>query len=147
MECGLRAATYNVVWPLAAWSAAPSPLAPWSPPLATRGPGSCPLLLPTPPPPLARSETSNWSMTDNREQLSDNDDDCWELNPANVSLWKWVKANYSKYLLQLRPYNPIIYFAFNGDWDERNYVRRLESFWTINPCWDEIWVTRSVTTF
>ena len=44
-------------------------------------------------------------------------------------------------------YVPIIYFAFNGDWDERNYVRRLESFWTINPGWDEIWVTRSVTTF
>ena len=139
----LRAATHNVVWPLAAWSAAPSPLAPWSPPLATRGPGSCPLLLPTPPPPLARSETSNWSTTDNREhQLSDNDDDCWELTPANVSWYKKesrLKIYYN--------YVPIIYFAFNGDWDERNYVRRLESFWTINPCWDEIWVTRSVTTF
>ena len=138
----LRAATHNVVWPLAAWSAAPSPLAPWSPPLATRGPGSCPLLLPTPPPPLARSETSNWSTTDNREQLSDNDDDCAE---------SWLRLMYldgkESRLKIYYNYVPIIYFAFNGDWDERNYVRRLESFWTINPCWDEIWVTRSVTTF
>ena len=108
----LRAATHNVVWPLAAWSAAPSPLAPWSPPLATRGPGSCPLLLPNPPPPLARSETSNWSTTDNREQLSDNDDDCSELTPANVSWWKGVKA---KYLLQLRPYN-IFCFQWRLRW-------------------------------
>ena len=73
----------------------------------------------------------NIKLVNNREQLSDNDDDCWELTPANVSWWKGVKT---KYLLQLRPYIPIIYFAFNGDWDERNYVRRLESFWTINPC-------------
>ena len=129
----LRAATHNVVWPLAAWSAAPSPLAPWSPPLATRGPGSCPLLLPTPPPPLARSGTEN------------------NFQIMTMTAESWLRLMYldgtESRLKIYYNYVPIIYFAFNGDWDERNYVRRLESFWTINPCWDEIWVTRSVTTF
>ena len=85
----------------------------------------------------------NIKLVNNREQLSDNDDDCWELTPANVSWWKGVKA---KYLLQLRPYTYNI-FCFQWRLRWKKLCQTVGKFLNHKSMWDEIWVTGSVTTF